>query len=249
MSARSSRGTHMPFLRQALTIAILLPAAVLVPLKPVVAADGDKTAERLVHVSASGSIIMIPDIAHFSAGVTTDGDTPREALSRNKGKMAKLIDGLKAAGIAANDIQTSAFNLRSLYTPGKDGRASIVSGYTVSNQVRVTVRDLSRLGDILDQAITLGATETHGIAFAVSTAEALKDDARKLAVENCRRRAELYAAAVGGQLGPVLRVSEGGLFDDTLLFSFDKFSGRSSVPVEIGTQTLTVSVQVTYALR
>jgi len=167
--------------------------------------------------------------------------------------MVKLIDGLKAAGIAANDIQTSSLTLSARYTQGKEGRPSMVSGYTVSNQVRLTVRDLSRLGNILDQTITLGANQTHGIAFEVSNAETLEDDARKLAMENARRRAQVYATAAGAQLGPVLRVSEGGLFDDNTLFRIYKFSGRdsaaASVPVEVGTQSLTVSVQVTYALR
>ena len=83
-----------------------------------------------------------------------------------------------------------------------------MSGYTVSNQVRITVRDVKRLGEILDQAISLGANQMHGIAFEVSTAETLKDDARKPAMQNARRRAEFYATAAGAQLGPVLRIAE-----------------------------------------
>ena len=243
----------MRFPRQASAIAILLLTVALVLVESGTAAEGDKIADRLVNVSASGRIAVVPDIARISAGVMTEADTTREALNRNKAVMVKLIDGLKAAGIAANDIQTSSLTVSARYTQGKEGRPSMVSGYTVSNQVRLTVRDLSRLGNILDQTITLGANQTHGIAFEVSNAETLEDDARKLAMENARRRAQVYATAAGAQLGPVLRVSEGGLFDDNTLFRIDKFSGRdsvaASVPVEVGTQSLTVSVQVTYALR
>ena len=161
------------------------------------AADGDKTAERSVSVSASGSVSAVPDIATISAGVITEADTARDALSRNNTTMAKLIDGLKAAGIAAKDIQTSSLNVAPRYVQAKDGRPSTVSGYSVSNQVRVTVRDIKKLGDILDQAITLGANQMHGIAFEVSNAETLKDEARKIAMENARRRAQLYATAAG----------------------------------------------------
>ena len=243
----------MRFPRQASAIAILLLTVALVLVESGTAAEGDKIADRLVNVSASGRIAVVPDIARISAGVMTEADTTREALNRNKAVMVKLIDGLKAAGIAANDIQTSSLTLSARYTQGKEGRPSMVSGYTVSNQVRLTVRDLSRLGNILDQTITLGANQTHGIAFEVSNAETLEDDARKLAMENARRRAQVYATAAGAQLGPVLRVSEGGLFDDNTLFRIDKFSSRdsvaASVPVGVGTQSLTVSVQVTYALR
>jgi uncharacterized protein YggE len=237
---------HSP--RQALAIATLLLAA-LVPVKSATAAEGDKIAERLIHVSASARLAVVPDIARISAGVNTEADTPREALNRNNAIMIKLIEGLKAGGIAASDIQTSSLTLTPIHIPGEEGRPSTIKGYAVSNQVRLTVRDLSRLGDILDQAVTLGANQTHGVAFQVSNAETLEDDARKLAMENAHRRAQLYAAAAGAKLGPVLRVSEGP-FDDSSLFQVTKYSGHtSSVPVEIGTQSLSVYVQVTYALR
>ena len=104
---------------------------------------------------------------------------------------------------------------------------------------------------VTEQSITLGANQVHGITFAVSDAEKLKDDARRLAMKNSQHRAQLYAAAAGAEFGPVLRVAEGGLFDDTLLFQIDKFSGRqtSTASLEVGTQTLAVTVQVIYALR
>jgi uncharacterized protein len=213
------------------------------------AADVDKPIERSLSVSASGSIQAVPDIATISAGVLTEADTAREALNRNNAVMAKLIDGLKAASIAPKDIQTSQLNVSPRYVQSKEGRPTTVSGYTVSNQVRITVRDIKRLGDILDQAITLGANQMHGISFEVSEAEKLTDDARKQAMENARRRAELYATAAGAQLGPVLRISE-GLFDDSSLLSVTKYSGRmAAVPVEAGTKSLTINVQVTYALQ
>jgi len=236
--------------RQALVTASLLFAA-LIPVKSGIAADREKTTERLVNVSASGSIVAVPDIAHISIGVRTEASTMREALNRNKAIMAKLIDGLRSFGIAANDMQTSSFNVSSQYVTGKDGRSSTMSGHTVTNQVPATVREVNRLGDILEQSITLGANQVHGITFAVSDAEKLKDDARRLAMKNAQHRAQLYAAAAGAEFGPVLRVAEGGLFDDTLLFQIDKFSGRqtSTASLEVGTQTLAVTVQVIYALR
>jgi uncharacterized protein YggE len=211
------------------------------------AADDDK-AERFVSVSATGSVVAVPDTAYITAGVLTEGDTAREALSRNNATTAKLIDGLKAAGIAAKDIQTSQLNVSPRYTQAKEGRPATVSGYTVSNQVRVTVRDVKRLGEILDQAITLGANQMHGIAFEVSTAEQLKDDARKLAMQNARRRADLYATAAGAQLGPVLRISEDVTDAGRPMLQKSRVA-LSAVPVEAGTQTLEVEVHVTYALK
>jgi uncharacterized protein len=237
----------MRSLRQALAISALLVAAALVMAGPGMAAD-DKTAERFVSVSASGSVSAVPDLATISAGVLTEGDTARDALSRNNVAMARLIDGLKAAGIAAKDIQTTNLNVEARYAQPKEGRPATVSGYRVSNQVRITVRDIKKLGDLLDQAITLGANQMHGIAFEVSTAEQLKDDARKLAMQNARRRAELYAAAAGAQLGPVLRISEDVRDAGGPMLQKSRVA-LSAVPVEAGTQTLEVEVHVTYALK
>jgi uncharacterized protein YggE len=232
---------------QALAVAALLVTAALIVARPGMAADDSKT-ERFVSVSATGSVVAVPDTAYITAGVLTEADTARDALSRNNVATAKLIDGLKAAGISPRDIQTSQLNVSPRYTQPRDGRPGTVSGYTVSNQVRITVRDVKRLGEILDQAITLGANQMHGIAFEVSSAESLKDDARKAAMQNARRRAELYATAAGAQLGQVLRISE----DVRDIAGPMLQKGRvamGAVPVEAGTQTLEVEVHVTYALK
>jgi uncharacterized protein YggE len=115
------------------------------------------------------------------------------------------------------------------------------------NQVRLTVRDVKRLGDILDQAIALGANQINSIGFDVSNAETLRDQARKQAMENARRRAELYAQAAGAQLGPVLQIAEGGA--EFAPVRRERAVLQASVPIEPGTRRLEVSVQVTYELR
>jgi uncharacterized protein YggE len=238
----------MRSLTKASAATVLLLAAALVMARPGMAAD-DKTAERFVSVSASGQVSAVPDLATISAGVLTEGDTARDALSRNNVAMARLIDGLKAAGIATKDIQTTNLNVEPRYAQPKEGRPATVSGYRVSNQVRITVRDIKKLGDLLDQAITLGANQMHRIAYDVSNAETLKDEARKLAMENARRRAQLYATAAGAQLGPVLRIAENAAEGGGPIFPKAGRVAMQSVPVEVGTEMLEVEVHVTYALR
>jgi len=201
--------------------------------------------ERTVSVSATGRVSAEPDIAYISAGVVTEADTAKDAIARNNATMGKLIDGLKGAGVAAKDIRTTMLNVEPRYTQPKDGRAATINGYRVTNQVRLTVRDVKRLGEILDQAIALGANQISQIAFDVTNAETLKDEARKQAMENARRRGELYARAAGAQLGPVLRISEGGV---DMPVGLVKFAGHG-VPIEAGTRRLEVEVQVVYALR
>ena len=229
-------------------VAAAVAATGLFEARTAMAADGDKL-ERTVSVSASGTVTAEPDIAHISAGVTTEGDTAKDAIARNNAVMAKLIDGLKGAGIAARDIQTTTLQVEPRYTQAKDGRPGAISGYRVVNQVRLTVREVKRLGEILDQAIALGANQINSIGFDVANAETLKDEARKQAMANAKRRAELYATAAGVQLGQVLRISEGVVGDMGIRPMSEARAMAASVPIEAGTRTLTVDVDVTYALR
>jgi uncharacterized protein YggE len=114
--------------------------------------------------------------------------------------------------------------------------------------VRLTVRDVKRLGEILDAAIALGANQVRGIEFEVSNAEALKDAARKQAVANAKQRAELYASAAGVQLGPVLQIAEGASEGPRPTFAV-RAAAAHPVPIEAGTRLLTVEVSVVYGLR
>lgn len=210
------------------------------------AAEGDK-AERTISVSASGTVSAEPNVAYISTGVVTEGDTAKDALARNNTAMTKVIDGLKSAGIAAKDIQTTTLHVEPRYTPGRDGRPSTVNGYRVINQVRLTVRDVKRLGDLLDTAIVLGANQVNSISFDVEDAEKLKDEARKQAVANARRRAELYAAAAGVQLGNVLSISES--VSEGRPMPAARATMVAATPIEAGSHTLVVEVHVSYAIR
>jgi uncharacterized protein len=212
------------------------------------AADGDKPGERFISVSATGSVDAEPDLASVSVGAIVEADTAKEALARSSTLMAKLIDGLKALGIAAKDIQTTAINIEPRYAQAKDGRPAALAGYRLVNRVHLTVREVKRLGEILDGAIGLGANQVNGIGFDVSNAETLMDDARRLAIANARRRADLYAAAAGAQLGSVLTISETTNASPRAL-PMARAAAVGPVPIEAGTRTLTVDVNVTYALR
>jgi uncharacterized protein YggE len=210
--------------------------------RPASASDAGKM-ERTVTVSGRGSVTVEPDMAYISAGVATEADTAKAAIARNNALMAKVIGGLKSAGIDAKDIRTTNLNVEPRYKE----RSSTVTGYRVSNLVRLTVRDVKRLGEILDEAIALGANQVSQISFAVADAEKLKDEARRRAVENARRHAELYAKAAGAELGPVLRIAEGSL-PVGVGRAEARYAGHG-VPIEAGTQRLEVDVSVVYALR
>ncbi len=211
------------------------------------AAAQEKSMERTVTVSATGGAEVEPDLAQISTGVVSEAGTAKEAIERNKAGMSHLIDGLKKVGIEARDIRTTVFSVDPRYTQPKDGRPGTINGYRVMNQVRLTVRNVGRLGEVLDQAIALGANQVNQIAFDVADDETLKDAARKQAMANARRRAELYAKAAGAELGAVLRISEQVTGHHALVDR--RVAMQASVPIEAGTRRLEVEVHVTYALR
>ena len=205
---------------------------------------------RTVSVSATGTVSAEPDLAAIATGVVAEGDTARAALSANTAAMAKLIEGLKTNGIAPKDIKTVSFNVQPRYQNYKDGRPATINGYQVINQVRIVVRDLDKLGQVLDTAVTLGANQMGGIEFQVSAAETLKDEARRNAMANALRRAKLFAASAGAEVGEVIAIAE----DMAAPISRPMMQARAAmsseaVPIERGTQALEVRVNVTWALK
>lgn len=222
-------------------------AAIVMAAAPAQAA-GESRMQRTVTVTASGSVVAKPDMARISSGVVTEAPTAREALSANSAVVQKLTDALKQSGIAPADLRTASINVSPRYTHHMEGRTPQIEGYTVHNELSVVVRDLSRLGKILDEVVTLGANQIGGLSFEIAEPERLEDEARKAAIANARRQANLYAEAAGSQLGEVVSITEGagpvphpGPVHARAL--------AASVPIEQGSQRVEVSVTVTWSLR
>lgn len=229
-------------------LAVVLAAASLLLTLTIPLRAEDKPMDRLITVSASGYAYAEPDRARLSTGVTAEADTAEAALSANTELMQRVVAGLKEAGIGAGDIQTSNFHVEPRYTSPRDGTAPAINGYRVSNQVVILVRDLKTLGSLLDRLVTLGANQVHGLAFEVSRAETLKDEARREAIANARRRAELLAAAAGAEVGGVVTISEETAYGGPRPMAM-RGSKADSVPIEAGTETLEARVTVTWKLK
>jgi uncharacterized protein YggE len=209
----------------------------------------EKPMDRLITVSATGYAHAEPDQARLSSGVTAEADTAEAALAANTERMKAVVAGLKDGGIDAKDIQTSNFNVSPRYTSPRDGAAPVINSYTVSNQVEVLVRDLKSLGGLLDKLVGLGANQINGLDFIVSKAETLKDDARKEAVANARRRAELLAAAAGAEVGEVVSIAEETTYGGPRPMMAARAAKAEFAPVEAGTETLEARVTVTWKLK
>jgi len=231
---------------------ILLPAlAVLAVSLPTFAnAKADK---RTISLAASGTVKAAPDIVSISTGVTSEGQTAKDALSKNTDAMTKVVDTLKDAGLEAKDIQTTDFSVSPIYERKKDEQAAFITGYRVNNNVNITVRDVKKLGDVLDKVVQAGANQIGSISFGIAESEKMKDEARKLAMKNAIANAELYAEAAGVELGPVVKITESGGFAprpySVRTAAAPMMAEANPVPVEGGTLSVEAKVQVTWELR
>ena len=212
-------------------------------------ANAEKISEkRTISLSASGQVKVEPDLASISTGVTSEGETARDALDANTRAMKAVIEGLKSSGIDPRDIQTTNFSVSPRYQHFKDRRAPVITGYNVTNSVHIIVRDLKALGTILDKVVTLGSNQINGIQFDVSNSDALKDAARKQAVTNAFRKAKLYAEASDAEVGSVLKITEESHGYSPRPAMMRTAMKAEAAPVEAGSQTLSVRVNITWEL-
>lgn len=215
------------------------------------AAPDQPVPPRQISLIGTGTVKATPDLAHITTGVSTEAPTAREALAKNNGAMTRVVEELKKEGLDPKDIQTIDFAVHPIYQRGKDGNQTNVIGYRAVNSVRVDVRDIKRLGEILDRVVTLGSNQIGGIQFTVSEPDRLQDAARKDAMTNAKAKAQLYADAAGAALGRVLTISE-----ETIqplagpVFARAAVEAKAAdVPLEPGTETMQVRLHVTWELQ
>jgi len=208
--------------------------------------------ETTLSISAEGSVDAEPDLAYITTGVRTEAKTAADALSENAERMNALFDVLKDADIEERDIQTSNFSLNPKYDY-PERRAPRLVGFEVSNQVTVRVRDLDGLGGILDTVVEAGGNEFGGLSFAVEDDSDLRDEARKLAMENAVARAELYADAAGYEIARIVTINEGGSYAPQPMkmqarMQMDRAESAPS-PVAGGELSFRASVNVVFELE
>lgn len=211
----------------------------------------------LLTVSADGKAVRTPDLAMFSAGVTSQAPTASEAMTRNAADMARVFAALKKAGIADKDVQTSSINLNPVYGQpvfGPNGQVSQeprIVGYQANNTVSVKQRDLKGFGKVLDALVAAGANNVNGPSFQIENADAAADEARVAAMTKARARANLYAKAAGLRVVRVISISEGGGFAPPMPVMYAKAAVAdmaAATPVAPGEVESGISVTVQFEL-
>lgn len=205
----------------------------------------------LLSFSVNEEVRSRPDQAQIGAGVTTMGATAVEALRANSAAMAKLVAAIKARGVRDEDIQTSGISLSPQYdyTPTQNGGQPRFTGYQVSNNVRVTTRDIAKLGEMLDALIAAGGTNVDGPYFSMADPDALLAGARAAAMKKAEAKAMDYARIAGYRSVQLIMVSEDSGHASPVPMPVVQMmaadAATKSAPVEPGQvgNTLTLSVQ------
>jgi uncharacterized protein len=203
-------------------------------------ARGSGAAGRTVTVTGTGSVESVPNRAGLSVGVSSDAPTARAALAANADKAAKVIEALRAAGVAKADLQTTDVTV----SPRWDDRGH-QNGFSAHSSVRVDVASVSRAGAILDAAVAAGATETSGPSFDRSDRSELYRNALEAAFADARGKAATLAGEAGASLGAVQRIEESPGVQPMPLFAAAR---ESATPVAPGTTEVQATVSVTFSL-
>ncbi len=239
-----------------LAIALLAATATTVA-APAQAAEVQITTQNpVIELSVFEQIEVEPDVATISTGVQTDADTAVEALRRNSAEMERVVALIRALGIPARDIQTASINLNPRYDYNNRGdQPPRFLGYQASNQVTVKLRNLDRVGEVLDAMVEAGATNINGPHFSIEDDEAAKVQARSNALDRGRGQAEEYARLAGYsgvrllQVAEAIRGSSGSMAkDEAILVSGSRMAAAPPPPVAPGVVSTGVGIALTYEM-
>lgn len=219
---------------------------------PTVSGSEPGATRNTLTVTGNGSAFGKPDVATIQIGVQTRNADAGVAVDENTRRMNALMEALKALGIAENDLQTANFSVYAQqdYDPAT-GQPRDTITYMVDNTLTVTLRDVSKLGDTLSQAVSAGANNVYGISFSVANPTQLEAEAREKAMADARVRAEALAKTAGVTLGGPISITEYTTSVPPVYPVAEARAGLGggAVPVSTGQLQINLQVSVTYEIQ
>ena len=197
--------------------------------------------------SGTGEIFAKPDLVITSFSVITQVKTVAEALSGNTKKMNAVIDFMKSQEIAEKDLKTTNFSISPRYEWQDKGSKQVLVGYEVNQSLEVKIRDLIKVGLILQGGADAGANQVGNLNFTIDKEDELKSQARKLAIDQAKSKAKELADQLGIKLVKIVSFSEGGYRDYApISFSLEK---AVAPQIQTGENKIEVTVNITYEIR
>jgi hypothetical protein len=219
--------------------------------RPIFATDPVPAGEHTISVTGTGRVFLTPDIADLRLGVTTTAKTVSEARAANATSMTAVIAALKGLGIGDRDIQTTTLSLGPVFDYSTNANPPRLTGYTLTNSVAVTIRDLEVAGDVIDGTMAAGVTTLDSITFRVADQANAEKEAREAAMTEARAKAQTLAAAAGVSIDGVALISE-----TVAPIPYPVYYGAeaaaalrdAATPVEAGTNEVAVTIAVVYVI-
>jgi uncharacterized protein len=207
--------------------------------------------QRSITVTGTGKVTLTPDIAYISIGVHTENVNAKDAVNANNTQAQAVMTAIKGFGVADKDIQTTNFSIYPQQQVDTNGKPTGTL-YVVDNTVYVTVRDLTKLGDLLDGVVSSGANNINSIQFDVADKTEALSQARLAAVTDARKQADELTKATGVSVGDVQTIS---YYDSTPPVTMqyaktaDSFNAAASVPVQAGSMQISTTVTIVYGIK
>ncbi|MCW4050296.1 MAG: SIMPL domain-containing protein [Candidatus Bathyarchaeota archaeon] len=206
---------------------------------------------KTISLSGAGSASATANQATISLGVEITSELAKDAIAENAELMTSIINAIQAQGVNEDDIQTTSYNVYAQYDWTEDGR--VLRGYTVTNMVRVTIKDLDKVGDVIDVAGEAGSNQMGGISFELSDEkrEEIKLNAYVAALEDARAKADVIAETLGITITGVQSVTESSYAPSRTYVDYEMaessvIAGRAPTPIISGDLTVTVNVHIVY---
>ena len=219
----------------------------------------DNKVVNTITVAGQGEVVVKPDIATVSFGVTAENLDVAKAQTDSATKMNNIIAMLKTKGVAEKDIKTTNYNIYPRYDYVNStvsypyGGKQVLAAYVVSQTVEVKIRDIAKAGEILAGVGEFGVTDVSGLTFTVDNDQVVKDQARDLAIADAKAQAKILAKGLGVRLVRITSFSENGNYP--VPYMMDKAVGlgmgtASVAPqVPVGENKITSNVSITYEIR
>lgn len=220
-------------------------------------AEEARLSEAVITVSGEGDATVAPDLAILNFSVVRLEKTARAALNANTEAMAQVIAAMKKLGVESRDLQTSGFSIDPQYdylqNPDGSQKPPEFRGYQVVNSLTVRVRDLAKVGEIMDEAVTLGVNQGGSISFGNADTKTVIAEARKAAMTDALDKAKALTEAAGVKLGRIITISEGSAMPrpmPVMAVASKRMAEDAAVPVpvEAGENAYHASVSVTIAI-
>lgn len=170
---------------------------------------GHHRRETVVAIVATGEAKTRPDVAEITGGIESRAPTAKEALATQATKMTAIVAAVAASGVKADDVETAQISLNPVtdWTPRGGQR---IRAYSATNIVVIKVRDLAKVGAVLDAIVADGGNRVDSVVFKLESEDAAEASARADAMRKAQARAEAYAKASGLKVGRIISIREDG---------------------------------------